>query len=173
MMTLEQARAAVPRHLGASRRAEHSVFVAHAMRGLAESLGTDADLWEIVGYCHDLDYFETAEDRSRHGVLVADWLAGDLPAEALDAIRAHDHRTGFRSDTMIADGLRLADALAIVDARLGRDRAGELGAALGESELRAALAAQPYLAEMVIGIATRLKVPLSRLAEICRSGPAQ
>ncbi|CEJ10042.1 HD domain protein [bacterium YEK0313] len=173
MMTLEQARAAVPRHLGASKRAEHSVFVAHAMRRLAEGLGADAELWEIVGLCHDLDYFETAEDRSRHGMLVADWLEGDLPEEALDAIRAHDHRTGFRSETTIADGLRLADALAIVDIRLGRDRAAELGAALGESELRAILAAQPYLADMLIGISASLAVPLPRLAEICRSGPAQ
>lgn len=77
MITLERARAAVSEHLGASRRAVHSIVVGHAMRNLAERLGADTDLREIVRLCHDLDYFATAQDRSRHGVLVANWLKDD------------------------------------------------------------------------------------------------
>lgn len=173
MITLERARAAVSERLGTSRRAVHSVFVGHAMRSLAERLGADMDLWEIVGLCHDLDYFETAEDRSRHGMLVADWLKDELPADALDAIRAHDHRTGFHADTVLAEALRLADALAIVDERIGRAHSGRLGAGCDASELRDLLAARPYLVEMIGGISEQLRLPLSALGDMCRTAPAQ
>ena len=72
------------------------------MRKLAKQLGEDADLWEVVGICHDFDEEVTRADRSKHGLLTAEWLADDLPVAALDAIKAHDHRTGFVSDTPLA-----------------------------------------------------------------------
>jgi len=49
-------------------------------------------------------------------------LAGQLADEALRAIAAHDHRTGTQSDALIADMLNLADALAVIDKRFGRER---------------------------------------------------
>jgi hypothetical protein len=49
-------------------------------------------------------------------------LSGQLPGDALQAIAAHDRRTGIRSDTLIADILNLADALTVIDQRFGRGR---------------------------------------------------
>ncbi len=91
------------------------------MREFASVFAANADLWEITGLCHDLDFFVTSCDWSQHGLLTTRWLAGQLPDDALVAIAAHDHRTGVRSDTLIADMLNLADAAAVIDKRFGRD----------------------------------------------------
>ena len=42
------------------------------------------------GLLHDLDYPATAENAARHGLDTAEMLAGQLPDEALTAIRAHN-----------------------------------------------------------------------------------
>jgi hypothetical protein len=65
---------------------------------------------------------EAAVDHSRHGLLTASWLVGDLSPNALRAIDAHDDRTGIRSDTRLADMLKLVDVLAIADMVLGARR---------------------------------------------------
>lgn len=120
-MTAEEALGRVEAHLGTSKRAVHSIFVGSTMKGLAQVVGASAQTWEVVGLCHDLDFFDTVDDRRQHGVLVAEWLAQDLPTEALDAIRSHDHRTGIEANTPLADALKLADALAITDETVGRE----------------------------------------------------
>ena len=52
------------------------------MRQLALGQGTDAELWQLVGLVHDLDYFAVEGDWSRHGLLTREWLAGRLPDDA-------------------------------------------------------------------------------------------
>ncbi|MBN2140064.1 MAG: HDIG domain-containing protein [Desulfovibrionaceae bacterium] len=59
------------------------------MRGLAQRLGQDQDLWGLVGLLHDLDYPETRDRPEGHGLEAARELAARLPEEALRAIRAH------------------------------------------------------------------------------------
>jgi HD superfamily phosphodiesterase len=67
-----------------------------------------------VGLLHDLDYEQTLEERSRHGVAAARVLEGRLPEEALHAIASHDHRSGVEPETLLDHSLRLADALALL-----------------------------------------------------------
>lgn len=67
----------------------HALESEAVLRGLAEKLGQDADLWGITGLLHDLDYATTKEDHARHGLDSVDMLQGKLPDEALDAIRRH------------------------------------------------------------------------------------
>jgi predicted hydrolase (HD superfamily) len=173
MMILEEARNRIRAHLGSSKRAEHSIFVGYVMRCVAERLGADAQLWEVVGLCHDLDYFETADDKRRHGVLVADWLAKDLSLDALDAIRAHDHRSGIQANTTLANALKLADALAVADVVVGRETIVRLLDINGGEGLRALLADRPYLPDMIIDFSQRLHLRLSELAFICGKAPPQ
>jgi predicted hydrolase (HD superfamily) len=109
MLTKAEALALIHKHLGHTPRAAHSRFVAYVIRELAGIFAANADLWEITGLCHDLDFFVTCGDWSQHGLLTIRWLAGQLPDDALDAIAAHDYRTGIRSDTLIADMLNLAE----------------------------------------------------------------
>lgn len=171
MLGAVAATALVARQLGDTPRARHSIFVGHVMRHLAGAMGHDAGLWYVTGLVHDLDYFETADDRSRHGLLAAEWLAGELPELALEAIRAHDHRTGVTAFTPLAHALRLADALAIVMDSVGKD-AGHLLAQPGAAGLLTArLAARPYLVPMLVDNAAALGLDLDALARTLSGAP--
>lgn len=69
---------------------QHALASEAIMRALAQHFGENEDLWGITGLLHDLDYPATAENAARHGLDTADMLAGQLPEEALTAIRAHN-----------------------------------------------------------------------------------
>ncbi|GLQ54530.1 HD domain-containing protein [Devosia nitrariae] len=120
MLTAAEARDLLDRRLGGTRLVRHCLFVGDLMAALAKRLGAPAELWRATGYCHDLDYFAVDGDWSRHGLITAGALAGRLPEDALEAIAAHDHRTGCTAATPLADGLKLADALAVAEEALGR-----------------------------------------------------
>ena len=162
----------VTEHLGDTPRAAHSRFVAHLMRRLAETLGADPDLWEVVGLCHDLDFFETSGDPSQHGVLVLQWLGDRIPAEAQGAIAAHDHRTGITADFLLADMLKLADAVAVIDARLGRPLLCGLDRGDPFPELRRELGNRGYLCDMLERYAGRHALPIGRVLDIVAASPA-
>ena len=107
--------------LGETDRAKHSQRVGEIMAQLAVLCNEDADLWEIVGICHDLDVFETKDDRSRHGLSTRESLESCLPQAALNAIAAHDHRTGIAAEGLVSISLRAADALERLPAYLPAD----------------------------------------------------
>lgn len=167
MMTPGEAEQEIQRHLGATPRAEHSRFVGLAMRRVAENLGEDTIVWELTGLCHDLDFEVTTTDRSRHGLVAAEWLAGRLPEDALQAIRAHDHRTGEVSDTPLGIALRMTDALAVM-----RDDFGpELPALLANpDELRRRCAHRPWLPKLLLDGAEKLGVSAAMLGDIAHAG---
>jgi len=87
------------------------VAVEAIMRGLAQRLGEDVELWGLVGLLHDVDYEKTVNSFLEHGLTSARMLEGLLPLEALDAIKAHNELTGYRSDTKLAKALKAADQL--------------------------------------------------------------
>ncbi|CAN7298357.1 HD domain-containing protein [Devosia sp. LjRoot16] len=167
---LAEAEQLVAERLGASPRAAHSRFVGLVMQRLATKLGADAGLWRIVGLAHDLDYFAVDGDWSRHGVLAAEWLKGRLPDEALTAIAAHDHRTGLESAAPIAECLRLADGLAVLDEDAGRDRT---LAALAGGSIADIVGHRRFLIEIIAGNAARRGVELARLGRLLTGLPRQ
>lgn len=166
MMTLDEAEQEIDQRLGATPRAEHSRFVGRAMRRVAEYLREDAVVWTLTGLCHDLDFEVTADDRSRHGMLAAEWLEDRLPEEALQAIRSHDHRTGESGDTPLAIALRVTDALAVLRDEFGA----ELPALVADPEdLRRRCADRPWLPRLLLDGAASLGVPLVLLGDIARA----
>lgn len=120
VLGLDEAEQLLVEHLGRTPRADHSRFVGAIMAELAHRLGADAELWQVTGLLHDIDYPATPTTPKRHGPLAAEWLAGRLPTEALAAIAAHDHRAGVTADGPIVLALKLADALAVLDEQAGR-----------------------------------------------------
>jgi hypothetical protein len=146
------------------------------MRRLAVLLGGDAGLWEIVGLCHDLDFLVTSGDWSRHGLLTVEWLGDRIPADARAAIASHDHRTGVQSDTLLADMLKLADALAVIDQRAGRGVLADLHDRNPYPVLRKRLGDRPYLADILERCAGRHNLPFACIVkvmgEIRRQDPA-
>jgi hypothetical protein len=171
MLGAVAATALVARQLGDTPRARHSIFVGHVMRRLAAATGHDAGLWYVTGLVHDLDYFETSEDRSRHGLVAAEWLAGELPEIALEAIRAHDHRTGITAATPIAAALKLADALAIVMDSVGKDAGHLLSEPNAAALLTARLAARPWLVPMLVDNASAIGLTLDAVAGMLADAP--
>jgi putative nucleotidyltransferase with HDIG domain len=90
----------------------HMIAVGAIMKGLAEELGKDPDLWETTGILHDIDYEETKDDWKRHAIMSAEMLDGKLPGEALKAIKAHNfENTGVNPETEFDYALICADAL--------------------------------------------------------------
>jgi hypothetical protein len=170
-LTVLEAQALVQQHLGKSARAEHSFRVARLLRRYAALLKQDADLWQVIGLCHDLDYEVTRNTPARHGLLVLDWLGERIPDLARDAIAGHDHQTGFVVSSLLGDMLKLADA---VDTVLTRYDSSAVSVALRARDpfaaLRSILADRPYLSDMVERIVTRHGLKLEVAFDLEDSG---
>ncbi len=173
MIEESDAEALIRQHLGDSPRAAHSRFVGDLMGRMARLFNADEALWRTVGLVHDLDYFETKPTPDRHGVLVCDWLAGRLPADALTAIAAHDHRTGVISDTLLADMLKLADVLAVLDETCGRAITSRLNEDTAFANVRERTAARPFLETMLVDLAGKHSLTLETLARMLAAAPPQ
>ena len=97
-----------------SSKLAHSTLVSKIMVRLAEHLREDPAEWEIAGLLHDLDYDLVQDDPSQHGIKAAAILDGKVSKEVLQAIMAHDHRTGQKAATLLDRALIFSDSLAIL-----------------------------------------------------------
>ena len=62
------------------------------MRGLANYLNENEDEWEISGILHDVDFPQTENDHSKHGLIAAEILKDvDVPENIVYAIKSHAH----------------------------------------------------------------------------------
>jgi hypothetical protein len=113
MISETEAAALLQEHLADTPKYGHSRAVGEMLRQLARICHADPKLWVMTGLLHDLDIYHTKGDRTRHGLLAAAWIGERLPAAALDAICAHDHRTGVRPNSTLALALKLADILVV------------------------------------------------------------
>ncbi len=53
---------------------KHCYATEMVMRAMAERLGHDPEAWGIIGLLHDIDYEETKDQPSRHGLRTAEIL---------------------------------------------------------------------------------------------------
>jgi len=111
LISREEALALVRQKVANDKLVKHMLAVEAIMRELARELGEDEELWGLTGLLHDLDYEETKDDFSKHGLRSAELLEGKLPPEALHAIKAHNDFTGVQPETKLDIALRAADAL--------------------------------------------------------------
>ena len=159
MISSEEARHLVSK----TSRLIHSFTVSSLMGRLAELLEADTEMWMLVGVLHDLDYDDTVDDRSLHGVLAADRLIGLLPEEGLKAILCHDHRTGLKPETDIDYGLIPCDSIATVI------EAGRIGFPVDESLfydcLEVVSSEKPWIRELIVENPLLTKIELQDLLE--------
>lgn len=110
---------------------KHSVAVAKIMEVLAIRLKMSGEDWRLCGLLHDLDYEEVLGDMSKHGLMTAELLEGRLSRDCIQAIRAHDHRTGVPARSIVDKALIASDAMARflseLKEREGADKLTELG----------------------------------------------
>ncbi|MBS7637363.1 HD domain-containing protein [Candidatus Bathyarchaeota archaeon] len=111
MVSIEEALDRVRLHVRNANLVKHMIAVSSIMRGLAERLGEEPELWGAVGMLHDIDYEEVGEDWERHGLLSAEMVSDILPEEALHAIKAHNQMTGVKAERRMDVALIAADAL--------------------------------------------------------------
>jgi len=83
------------------------------MLALARKLGRDEHLWGIAGLLHDLDYSETRENMSRHGLVTEQMLiAQGVAPEIIQAIKAHNaDNLGFARSTEFEHALVCAECI--------------------------------------------------------------
>ena len=89
----------------------HAIASEAILRALANRLGEDAELWGLTGLLHDLDYPQTHDAPDRHGLISAEKLAGKLPEEALQAIRAHNEMNGCQPASRFDYALRCGETV--------------------------------------------------------------
>jgi len=90
----------------------HMLATESIMRALASKLGRDAELWGLTGLLHDIDLEEVEQDPKRHAAVGAEWLAGKLPGEAVQAVKAHNgEMLGIERGNELEHALAAAETL--------------------------------------------------------------
>jgi putative nucleotidyltransferase with HDIG domain len=93
----------IEKHVSELNLRRHMWAAGAVMKALAERLSENAEMYELTGLLHDLDYAETVADPGRHALVTAELLAGtDVPAEVIHAIKAHNDKAPVESRMDIA-----------------------------------------------------------------------
>lgn len=112
MLSRDDALTLLAKHVPDPALRAHCLESEAVLRSLAQRLGHDVELWGITGLLHDLDYATTKDDPARHGLDSAELLSGQLPEDALAAIRAHNaEHTGFAPATPLDFALRCGETV--------------------------------------------------------------
>lgn len=112
MVSRSDALKLVREHVCDERLVKHMIAVGAIMRGLAEYFSEDADVWEVVGILHDIDYEYTKDRPELHGLKSAEILEGVLSDNLLETIKAHNYEhTGVEPSKRIDYALIAADAI--------------------------------------------------------------
>src|ERR1700686_2539698 len=91
---------------------KHALSVEACMRAYARKLGSDEDLWGVVGLLHDFDYdkYPSLADHPYKGNEIL--KERDYPDEIRKAIMSHAEYTGVTRDTPMEKALFACDELA-------------------------------------------------------------
>lgn len=109
-MTRDEAWRTVTEHVGAVGLRRHMLAVEAAMRAYAGRLGQDPELWGLAGLLHDYDWeiHPTLESHPREGIALL--IERGCPAEAVQAILAHNEAgTGVAAASAMDFALRACD----------------------------------------------------------------
>lgn len=99
-------------HLQDTSLVHHSLETEAVMRGLAARLGADPDMWGLAGLLHDLDFEQTRNTPTEHGLISARELQGQLPEEAVLAVAAHNcEMNGTTAQSTFDFALRCAETV--------------------------------------------------------------
>lgn len=112
MITREEAITLLKKHGAAASLLRHSLASEAVLKAMAARLGKDCELWSITGLLHDLDYPETENNPSEHGICASHLLKGLLPQEAIDAIKRHNSEyNGCEPETVFDYALRAGESV--------------------------------------------------------------
>lgn len=77
---------------------KHMIATQACMRRLAKHFGEDEALWGFTGLVHDLDYDQTAQNPTQHGLVAATILkAKGVDESIISAVKAHNNHAPVQS----------------------------------------------------------------------------
>lgn len=94
MITKDQAIHLLHEHTKNDNLRRHMYAVGFAMRALAEKLGGNPDLWEVLGLLHDADWEETKDTPDDHTRNTLVWLEslGETDGPIVHAMKSHNRK---------------------------------------------------------------------------------
>lgn len=92
-MTKQKALELLHEHTKNQNLRRHMYAVGFAMRALAEKLGGEPDMWEILGILHDADWEETKDTPDEHTKRTLEWLGEtDTDERIVHALKSHNRK---------------------------------------------------------------------------------
>jgi putative nucleotidyltransferase with HDIG domain len=113
MISYEEACELMEREVETDALRKHMLAVSTIMEALADKFELEEEdkaKWVLIGLLHDLDYERTKDNFEQHGLITVELLTGKLPEDCLEAIKAHNSRTGVEPESVMAKALIAADA---------------------------------------------------------------
>ncbi len=114
MISIEKALELMKGEIENDNLRKHMLAVSKIMAALADKMeitGADKEKWTLVGLLHDLDYERTKDNPEKHGIVTAEMLKEELSDDCLQAIKAHNKRTGLEPNSVMGKALIAADAV--------------------------------------------------------------
>jgi putative nucleotidyltransferase with HDIG domain len=114
-ITLEKARDLINKYLKDENNRLHSRESEVVLRAVAKHFGEDEELWAAAGLLHDLDWEQTAEDPSKHGLKTLELLKEEgfeLPDDFAHAISSHNEMlTGVKRESKLDFALAAGESI--------------------------------------------------------------
>ena len=105
-MDRESALALVKSRVKNKNLIKHMLATEAVMAALARKFNQDESLWALAGLLHDLDYDQTSDQPEQHGLVGARILEDKgLPAELVQAVKAHNPAVGVERKTLLDKAL--------------------------------------------------------------------
>lgn len=94
IVTKDQAMDLLHAHMQNVNLRRHCYAVGYAMAALAEKLGGNADVWEVLGILHDADWEETKDGPEEHTKKTLEWLShmGVSKGPIVKALQSHNRK---------------------------------------------------------------------------------
>ncbi len=110
MFTREQAYSELMKHVQNKNLIKHMLSVEAVMKGLAEHLDEDVEIWGLTGLLHDIDYDETKDNPELHSLKAAEMLSDmGYPEDMVNAVKVHNYYHGIPRVSILDKALYAAD----------------------------------------------------------------
>ncbi len=111
-MKREEALELVKNYIKRENLLKHVLAVEAIMRATAKKLNEDEEKWGVIGLLHDIDFEETFDNPSLHGIKAEEILSGKVNEDIIRIIKSHNfENTGEEPKNKIDFSLIAADSI--------------------------------------------------------------
>lgn len=110
-MTRDEALQLVKQNISNQNLVKHMLATEAIMKALAKKFKENEEMWGLAGLLHDIDYEKTEGQPERHGLMSAEILEGKVEERIIQAIKAHNSKTGIVQKNLMDKALYAIDPL--------------------------------------------------------------